>query len=184
MHFLLVMFFLGADGGVVDAGVSKPVVVDAAPKAVELKLDVDEVVFHAKTPIAGIDGTTKKMTAKREGETVRFTVPLDGVDTGIGLRNTHMKKYLAADQFPNVELVVSGALLKAGTGQKGKGTFTVKGVSKEVELTYDVKKVPSGFAVQAKFAIDITAHGVEVPAYARVTVKKDVAIETSFVVLE
>jgi polyisoprenoid-binding protein YceI len=212
MSFIFALFLLAADGGRPDAGVDAGLTVSrsadagrdagvplpqksdagvdagapivAPPAATALKLEVEEVVFHARTPVAGIDGTTTKMTATRQGDQVRFLVPLEGLDTGIGLRNSHMKKYLDAATFPNAELAVSASILKPGIGQKAKGTFTVKGVGQEVELTFDVKKIPTGFAVRASFAIDLKKHGVEVPTYAGVTVKKDVKIETSFLVAE
>ncbi|MBL8916556.1 MAG: YceI family protein [Archangium sp.] len=189
MSFITLMFLLAADGGVpssppaaADAGVAQAKAEAAKPDGKPLELDVEEVVFHAKVPASAIDGVTKKMTAIREGDRVRFIVPLEDIETGIGLRNSHMKKYLNAEQYPNAELIVSASLLKAGVGQKGVGTFTVKGTPRDVDISYDAKKVPGGMAVQAKFAIDIKNHGIAVPTYAGITVKKDVTIETSFVV--
>lgn len=186
MSFITLMFFLAADAGVApsvaDAGVGPAKI--TAPKSDALKLDVDEVVFHAKIPASSIDGVTKMMTAVREDARVRFTVPLDDLDTGIGLRNTHMKNYLGASEHPNAELIVSASLLKPGVGQKGVGTFSVKGVPRDVEISYDAKKVPTGMAVQAKFQIDITNHGIKVPSYAGITVKKHVTVEAVFLVLD
>ena len=54
-----------------------------------------------------IEGTTHELAiSERDGELV-FQVPLAGVDTGIGLRNRHMRGYLDTAHFPDAELHVA-----------------------------------------------------------------------------
>jgi polyisoprenoid-binding protein YceI len=67
-----------------------------------------------------IVGTTKDVNVKDDGTSVTVVVPLANVDTGIALRNKHMKeKYLEVDKFPTAELTVSRSALKL---QEGSGS--------------------------------------------------------------
>ena len=184
------------DAGVPDAGVADAGVFDAgsaaadagvaiappAPKIEKLALIVDEVMFHSTTPMSSIDGKTKSMEASAEGDFVTFRVALDTVDTGIGLRNSHMRKYLDAEKFPNAELKVRRALLKEGAKQEGTGTFTVHGVSREVKVTFDVTKAAGGLNVSGGFPLNLKQHDVAVPTYLGITVKPDITVKATFVV--
>lgn len=147
-------------------------------------LKVNAVNFLATGP-AGfkINGQTDKLEVKSEGDSVVLRVPLDTVDTGIDLRNRHMKeKYLDTKSYSHAELKVARALLKEGAGQKGTGTFTVHGTSKEVALNYDVVKAGAGLEVKGNFDVNIKAHGIEVPNYLGITVKPDVKVSAAFLV--
>jgi polyisoprenoid-binding protein YceI len=147
-------------------------------------MKVDDVNFFATGP-AGfkINGKTSALEVKSEGESVVLRVPLDTVDTGIDLRNRHMKeKYLDTKAFSHAELKVARALLKEGAGQNGTGTFTVHGISKNVALTYDVVKSGEGLQVKGTFDINIKAHGINIPSYLGVTVKPEVKVSAAFTV--
>ena len=147
-------------------------------------VSVKDVSFLAVGP-AGlkINGVSTSLETKEEGEFVVFRVPLDTLETGISLRDRHMKeKYLETQKFSHAELKVSKALLKAGRQQKGTGTFTVHGVSKPIDFVYDVTADANGLSVQGTFDINIKQFGIEVPSYLGVTVKPDVKVAANFVV--
>jgi polyisoprenoid-binding protein YceI len=174
------------DAGTPDAGVRDAGVIDAgavtAPKLEKLALIVEEVLFHSTTPMSSIDGRTKSMEALAEGDFITLSVPLDTVDTGIGLRNSHMRKYLEATQFPTAELKVRRALLKEGARQEGVGTFTVHGVAKEVKVTFDVVKTAAGLTVTGSFPLNLKDHGIAVPTYLGITVRPDIKVTATFTV--
>jgi polyisoprenoid-binding protein YceI len=145
---------------------------------------VNEVSFLATGP-AGfkINGQTSSLEVKVDGEMVLLQVPLDTVDTGIELRNRHMKeKYLQTATFPKAELKVAKSLLKEGKGQKGTAHFVVHGEDKEVTVSYDVTKVGEGLEVKGSFDINLKQHGIDIPSYLGVTVKPDVKVTAAFVV--
>ncbi len=88
-----------------------------------------------------IEGTTHELAiSERDGELV-FQVPLAGVDTGIGLRNKHMRGYLDAAHFPQAELRVprTAVLFPANgkaTDADTSGVLTVHGVSRPCAIHY------------------------------------------------
>ena len=56
-----------------------------------------------------IEGTTRELGISELDGEILFRVPLSGIDTGIGLRNRHMRGYLDVASFPQAELRVLGA---------------------------------------------------------------------------
>jgi polyisoprenoid-binding protein YceI len=141
-----------------------------------------DVQFNATGPGGlKITGTTTQISVKEDGANVVVTVPLGNLDTGIALRNKHMKeKYLETDKYPNAELVVAKSALKADGGGSATGTMKIHGKSKDVSFTYNAKKGGSGIAVDGVAHINIKEFGVEVPSYLGVTVKPEVDLNVKF----
>jgi polyisoprenoid-binding protein YceI len=105
-----------------------------------------------------------------------ITVPTGSFDSGIGLRNTHMKKRFNTDQHPEAVLLEA-----SGKDGKGKGKLQVNGITKEVNGTYkiiDDKELEATFRTKAsEFDIkDVAYMGVgmedELEVFVRVPVKK------------
>jgi polyisoprenoid-binding protein YceI len=140
-----------------------------------------EVSFTATGP-AGLKivGNTSQLSVKEDGANVVVTVPLGAVDTGIALRNKHMKeKYLETDKYPNAELTVARASVKEGSGS-AQGTMKIHGQSKPVTFTYNAKKAGAGFAVDGTVKLNIKEFGIDVPSYLGVTVKPEVDVAAKF----
>lgn len=97
-------------------------------------------------------------------------------DSGIDLRNKHMRQRFDPDKFPHATLVEG-----RGQGGNGKAKLQVRGITKEVEGTYKVvddKNVEATFKVKASdFDIkDVSYMKVgmedELEVFVRVPVKK------------
>lgn len=118
------------------------------------------------------DGVTRTLTYEDQGEHLVFTVPMNTVKTGIALRDSHMlKNYLQVDQYPEVVLKVKRADVTwpEATNESSTGTFTAPftahGQTRDVEVKYTLKRVKTGWKIDAEFVFDLLAHGVEEPAY-------------------
>lgn len=97
------------------------------------------------------------------------------LDTGIELRNRHMKeKYLQVQQHPKAKLTLTEAAvdpafansLTNGGEKPFKGKLQLHGQERDVEGTYTAK---NGL-LQAKFQIKLTNFGIEIPSYLGITV--------------
>lgn len=114
--------------------------------------------------------------------TGKFIFKMATLDTGIGLRNDHMKnKYLEVEKFPTAEVKIDEVNTfkpenPESTGLPFKGTLTIHGVTKPVTGTVDVKKVGAGYAVTANFEAKITDYSMGVPSYAGITVADSVKV--------
>jgi polyisoprenoid-binding protein YceI len=159
----------------------------ASSAAVSGASDV-HVTFHAMGP-AGmkIDGTTSELTTAEDGKgNVVVKVPLARLQTGIKLRDDHMKdKYLEVGKFGTAELAIDkNALnLTPGSGKKVSASLTLHGQPQQVSVQYGVvaEKDKPGFRVTGSFHIDdMTKFGIAIPNYAGVKVKEYVDVEADF----
>jgi polyisoprenoid-binding protein YceI len=116
-------------------------------------------------------------------------VDLQTLDTGIGLRNTHLREnYLEVgkgagfDRAVLSDIVVSGADL-AGRSGKGtfKGTLALHGMRKPI--AGDVRLTPNGdhVKVDATFPVQLADFGIAEPRYLGVGVRDQVQVRARFV---
>ncbi len=133
-----------------------------------------------------IEGTTHELAiSERDGELL-FHVPLAGMDTGIGLRNRHMRGYLDTAHFPDAELrVMRKSVVFPAPGKTAEseavGTLTLHGVSRPCSIHYRVEQVGSGeLRVHGTTRIDMRDFGIDVPSYLGVHVDPGVAIQVDF----
>lgn len=122
-----------------------------------------------------------------DGKTVagEFAVTLNEFDTGIGLRNEHMKEnYLQTNQFPKAIVAIHevnlpnewmpGANL---TGVAFKGSMTLKGVTKPIQGKVSV--MGSNLKTDAEFSFSLSDYPIGVPSYMGITVAEQVQVNVS-----
>jgi polyisoprenoid-binding protein YceI len=137
---------------------------------------------HGKGPSIEIHLDGKKISG-------RFEVQLSELETGISLRDQHMKeKYLEVSKFPKATLELNAfelpqdlALLKdALHQQKFSGTLQLHSVSKPVEGVFNLEPSADRVLLKASYNINLSDFGIEVPNYAGIKVADVVEIETQF----
>lgn len=134
-----------------------------------------------------IEGETHDLRLADDGTDLVFSVGMKTVTTGIDLRDEHMnEKYVEVARFPEVNLAIPRAALalpaNVGEAKDGKVTarFTAHGVTRDVEVTYSVKRSKTGYRVQASFPFDVSAHGIAIPSYLSVTVDPKMQARVTF----
>lgn len=141
------------------------------------------VSFFAKGP-AGlkIEGKTSEISVSEQAGKVHFVVPLANLDTGISLRNKHMReKYLEVAKYPNAELVVDRGALKLPDDGKDtagavSGSMSIHGKTQPVKVTYKVHRSGATYQFEGSVPLDIGKFGIDIPSYAGVTVKPDIDV--------
>jgi len=143
--------------------------------------------FHGRGPGGfGVDGTTHQLRIEDDGTTLKITVPLAGLQTGIGLRDRHMReKYLQVDRFPDAVLEVPWSGVKLpGDGQTGEGSapgkMTLHGKSKDVQVKYRIVRTGTRYQVTGNVPLNLKDYDIEVPSYMGVTVQPDIDASASF----
>ncbi|MCB9073443.1 MAG: YceI family protein [Bdellovibrionaceae bacterium] len=107
---------------------------------------------------------------------------LNTLDTGIGLRNEHMKdKYLETGKYPEGKLHIDEVKNFTKNSPDGEydftGKLTVHGVEKPIENgKVKVHKVADGFDIEAMFDTKISQYSIPIPKYAGLALKDDVQI--------
>lgn len=133
-----------------------------------------------------IEGKSNDIKLSEDGDILVITVPLSALDTGIELRDRHMKdKYLEVGKYPTAELrVPKSALQLPADGQTSsgdaRGTMKLHGQSKPVTFHYEAKKNGAAYVVKGHVDVNMNQFGIEVPSYMGVTVKPDVNVNVAF----
>lgn len=143
--------------------------------------------FEAKTrALAGRLAIDPSQPGALSGD---LQVDLQTLDTGIGLRNTHLReKYLEVgkgagfDRAVLSDIVVSGVDLTAGSG-KGtfKGTLALHGTRKPVSGTVRLTAGGGLVKVDATFPVQLPDFGIPEPRYLGVGVHDQVQVRAKFV---
>lgn len=119
-----------------------------------------------------------------------FAVDLRTLDTGISLRNDHLRgEYLEVDKAPEYasatlsEIELKGLNVDA---PEGKGSFTgslmLHGAQKPVNGTVEVRKAGSSLRVKASFPINLSDYNISEPRYLGIGVKNTVQVEVNFTI--
>jgi polyisoprenoid-binding protein YceI len=119
-----------------------------------------------------------------------LAVDLRTLDTGIGLRNEHLReKYLEVDKEPGFETArLSQIELDADDPDmpEGKAAFTgrltLHGVSRQVTGVAEVRRTGDGLRVTASFPVDLREFGIRKPRYLGIGVKDVVQVEVAVAV--
>jgi polyisoprenoid-binding protein YceI len=133
-----------------------------------------------------IEGTGSELVAAARGESLTITVPMAGITTGIGLRDSHMHgKYLESAKYPTAELVVPRAGLRfpadgGSVDATAPGTLTIHGQSKPVTFHYHAVRRAKVYEVQGEVRVDMRDYGIATPNYLGISVKPPVDVTVSF----
>jgi polyisoprenoid-binding protein YceI len=115
---------------------------------------------------------------------MRFS--LDSLDTGIALRNTHMKsKYLHTDKHPEAILTMTKVALPAtkSTGDFSfdkvafEGNLQLHGVTRPIRGIAKISRAGGKISVETSFGLTISDYKIDIPSFAGVTVAKDVTVQ-------
>jgi polyisoprenoid-binding protein YceI len=144
--------------------------------------------FDAKT--TALAGTlTTNDPAAIDGS---LAVDLRALDTGIDLRNDHLReKYLEVDKGNGYDKAVLSAITLKGLNPdapEGKGSFsgslTLHGVTKTISGPAEVRKAGAGLRVKASFPVNLPDYNIAEPRYLGVGVKNTVQVDVTFAITQ
>jgi polyisoprenoid-binding protein YceI len=141
--------------------------------------------FEATTSSLGgtlTPGSSKPLVV--DGE---LSVDLATIDTGISLRDRHLRERLHLERGPDFERAVLSEIVLSdadGVGFRGKTGFTgvllLHGVSRPLQGKAEIQDEGSGVRVVAEFVLTLTDFGIEPPSYMGVGVTNKVVVTVSF----
>lgn len=168
----------------------------AALWAVEFHVDKEQknlVKFISDAPVEQIVGVTDKidgyilwdgddLTAKSE---FYFEVDLATLDTGIGLRNRHMRdEYLETDKYPYASY--GGKLTEVSTNDDGSlnitstGTFRLHGVEKKINIDGVITKTENGYTASSRFTVKLEDYNIERPQFMLLKIGEVIQLDIQF----
>ena len=176
---LLILFFTGT-------GLSAEYHIDKEKK--------NSVTFISEAPVEQIEGLTDAIDGyilwENEGppnnSEFYFEVDLNTIDTGIGLRNRHMREnYLETDKFQYA--IYKGNVTKIDTLNDGntlnavvEGIFNLHGVDQQYEINGVVELDGKTLKVSSDFEIKLTDHKITIPKLMFLKISEIIQIELDF----
>lgn len=136
------------------------------------------VKFISDAPVEDFEGVTNIIDGYVffEGDDLlnkselHFEVDLRKVDTGIGLRNRHMREnYLHTDKYPFA--VYKGKITKADKKNDNTynvdvdGQMTIHGVTKPLKVKGTLSRKDKSINIKSNFEIKLTDYKIEVPKF-------------------
>jgi len=144
--------------------------------------------FEART--TAISGAVTASAGGTHAFDGSLAVDLRTLDTGIGLRNEHLRgTYLEVTRGPGFETATLSDIDVRGVtpdAPEGRGSFTaaltVHGVTKPVTGAIDVRRSGAGLHVTAAFPVTLADYSIRRPRYLGVGVKDTVTVQVTFAV--
>jgi polyisoprenoid-binding protein YceI len=133
-----------------------------------------------------LDGPT--LTGETGGDETELYLEVDlaSLDTGIGLRNRHMRNnYLEVEDFPYASysgaIVRSDPMAEGGHRVTSRGSFTVHGVSRDMEIPCDVTSAGDVYRATCSFQVLLSDHDIEIPRIMFLKLANEIRVELDFV---
>jgi polyisoprenoid-binding protein YceI len=155
----------------------------------------NQVKFISDAPLEDFEGVTDKIDGYIfwEGDDLLnnselyFEVDLNSLDTGIGLRNRHMREnYLHTDKYPFTHF--TGKLTRANKVEDGRyevtveGTMYIHGVEKAMTAEGTITAAENGYKIQTNFTVALTDYNIEVPQLMFMKIDENMQLELNFYV--
>ena len=185
IHLALVVAALGVAGAQTTQA-SESWSLDSGDVQVRCRLTVGGS-FDAVT--SSISGTLRRATPDTSSYRGELRVDLTALDTGIGLRNEHLRSsYLEVERGPDFRhAVLSGIVLDGPAPARGgrhqtrfSGTLSLHGVQRTVEGEAELRQRNGRMQVEAEFSLSLEAFDIPPPRYLGVGVRDEVAITVAF----
>jgi len=181
--------------------ISIAVVWPAHIRAAECHVDTSrarQVRFISDAPVEDFDGTTTHIDGyvyfdgpfleeniDLKSSEFYFEVDLNDLDTGIGLRNRHMREnYLETDQFPFAHF--SGKLTEVHQAADSsfevriEGQMFIHGIRRDWETTVLVTIIYGGYRVQTAFDVALPDFKIKIPKLMFLKISEIVRLELDF----
>jgi polyisoprenoid-binding protein YceI len=131
------------------------------------KTQKNMVKFISDAPIEDFEGITENLLNNSE---IYLEVDLNSLDTGIGLRNRHMRdNYLHTDKFPITHYsgkIINSEKIKGDTLKvKTAGKIFIHGIEKPLAVEGIVVSLGNKrFNIQSNFQVKLTDFDIEIPS--------------------
>jgi len=157
------------------------------------KKQENEVKFISDAPLENFEGVTDHIDGyvywegddMTSSSAVYFEVDLNTLDTGIGLRNRHMREnYLETDRYPQTSFKGKIARTTQGTNDtllvSAEGNMFIHGV--ERPLVVEAKLIPkgSGYRIVSRFYVKLSDFEIEIPSIMFYKIDENMDIRLDF----
>ena len=151
--------------------------------------EINSIEFLANSTLSNFEGKTSAVegfialdTTLYKNSRINLSVYLDSIDTGIGLRNKHMReKYLETDKFPVANY--SGTIINvkhlsySETEIETEGILKIHGIEKEYEISGKLFNYGKLYRVDAGFNVSLKDFNIEQPTFLFISVDDNIILK-------
>jgi len=155
---------------------------------------MNHVEFISDAPFGKFSGVTDNIDGYLYWEgnnyiansSLYFEVDLKTLDTGIGLRNRHMREnYLQTDKFPNASF--KGKITNVTPAAQGainvdaEGEMFIHGVTKNIKISgLLTKSGNSDYNIKTNFTIKLSSYNIDIPSIMMVKLSEVIELKLNF----
>ena len=151
--------------------------------------EINSIEFLASSTLSNFEGKTSAVegfialdTTLYKNSRINLSVYLDSIDTGIGLRNKHMKeKYLETDKFPvanyNGTIINVKHLSYSESDIETKGILKIHGNEKEYKISGKLFNYGKLYRVDAGFNVSLKDFNIEQPTFLFISVDDNIILK-------
>ncbi len=166
----------------------------------EYHVDKDKknmVKFISDAPIEDFEGVTDQIDGYlfwsnsdlKNNSEIYFEVDLNSLDTGIGLRNRHMREnYLETDQYPITHFkgkIVSHTVQNDTlTSVEADGNIFIHGIEKPLKVTGELIKKTNGYRIKSNFIVKLSDFQIDIPSIMFYKIDENMDLNLDFYVKE
>lgn len=150
------------------------------------------VRFISDAPIENFEGITNNIDGYIYFEQEDFTnnselyfeVDLRTIDTGIGLRNRHMRdNYLETDQYPFTFFtgkIISAENISGDFKAIVQGDIFIHGMKKNIEVEGIIKESSGAYKISTNFEIKLSDFNIDIPEVMFLKLNEIIKLELEF----
>jgi polyisoprenoid-binding protein YceI len=161
-----------------------------------------QVKFISETPLQNFDGVTSRIDGYvlipsnalepgtgYDGSRFYFEVDLNALDTGIGLRNRHMREnYLETDKYPFAQFTGRIAGVSPGSDTSllvsTTGDLTIHGVKRPLSATIVAVRDQQRYHVRGQFSVALPDQKIKVPKLMFMKISDTIQVQLDFYLLD
>lgn len=143
------------------------------------------IKFFSETPIENIDAVNNQVASvldAKSGE-LAFSLLIRAFAFEKALMQEHFnEKYMESDKYPKstfkgkIENFQIEDLTKEFSEYKVKGELSIHGISKEIEVTAQIKKDGKNIIAHSVFTVDVADYEIKIPATVRENISKTIEL--------
>jgi polyisoprenoid-binding protein YceI len=150
------------------AGLLSPVAAAAEARRYVIDPDKSQIRFHATSRFMDADGRFGRVggevtvdDARPESAAGEVDVDVASIDTGIGLRDRHLRSddFFDVARYPRATFVLAG-VRREGEGFVATGDLTIRGVTRRLSVPVRVTLGPAAVRVTGELTLDRRQFGV------------------------
>ncbi len=144
------------------------------------------VSFFSEAPLENIEAHNNeaKSIFDADNGNIVFSIPIKGFTFAKSLMQEHFNEnYLESDKYPNATFEGKIINFQKKSGEQkatAKGTMTIHGVSKEVEIAGTINMKEDKIVIDSKFPLKVADYEIEIPKIVFYNIAEEVEVSAEF----